>query len=67
MKKVIFSLVALLIAALPTPAQNYKDSRYYNQRTGIWTTISEMDGMVIGDLVEMTTTSDSVSDLHSPM
>lgn len=34
MKKVIFGLVALLIATLPTSAQNYKDSRYYNQRTG---------------------------------
>lgn len=34
MKKVIFGLVALLFAALPISAQNYKDSRYYNQRTG---------------------------------
>lgn len=67
MKKVIFGLVALLIATLPTSAKTIRTADIITSVRGIWTTISEMDGMVIGDLVEMTTTSDSVSDLHSPM
>lgn len=34
MKKMIFSLVTLLITTMPSTAQNYKNSRYYNPTTG---------------------------------
>ncbi len=34
MKRVTFIMMATLLAAIPATAQNYKDSRYYNPRTG---------------------------------
>lgn len=33
MKRLAFIMMALLLALMPTAAQNYRDSRYYNSRT----------------------------------
>ena len=34
MKRIAFIMMAILLAVIPSTAQNYKNSRYYNQRTG---------------------------------
>lgn len=34
MKRIAFFLMALLLIAVPSSAQNYKNSRYYDKRTG---------------------------------
>nr|WP_297659218.1 porin family protein [uncultured Prevotella sp.] len=34
MKRITFLLMGIMLAALPLSAQNYRNSRYYNQRTG---------------------------------
>ncbi len=34
MKRIVFFLMAMLMIALPSPAQNYKNSQYYNEKTG---------------------------------
>ena len=34
MKRIAFAIMAILIAAMPLSAQNYRNSRYYNPRTG---------------------------------
>lgn len=34
MKRITFIIMAILIAAIPLSAQNYRNSRYYNPRTG---------------------------------
>ena len=34
MKRIVFFLMAMLMIALPSSAQNYKNSQYYNEKTG---------------------------------
>ena len=34
MKRIAFIMMAILLAVIPSTAQNYKNSRYYNKRTG---------------------------------
>ena len=34
MKKIVFIMMAMLMAVIPSTAQNYKYSKYYNQKTG---------------------------------
>lgn len=34
MKKIVFIMMAMLMAVIPSTAQNYKHSKYYNQKTG---------------------------------
>ena len=34
MKRIVFIMMAILLAVIPSTAQNYKNSRYYNKKTG---------------------------------
>ncbi len=34
MKRIAFIMMAILLAVIPSTAQNYKNSRYYNKKTG---------------------------------
>ena len=34
MKKIVFIMMTMLMAVIPSTAQNYKHSKYYNQKTG---------------------------------
>lgn len=33
MKRIAFIMMAILLAVIPSTAQNYKNSRYYNKNT----------------------------------
>ncbi len=34
MRKIVLMIVGIVLAAMPLSAQNYRDSKYYNPRTG---------------------------------
>ena len=34
MKRIAFIMMAILLTVIPSTAQNYKNSRYYNKKTG---------------------------------